>query len=182
MFLREINNTFNKNSEHLMESSVLDTAYNQIGNSSWYFIIVSALLYTWGGHHFTSTRGANNNIGFGNILDSSRAKHNSTCRCMSFDPRIIIRVVIVVKAAVSLCIIVDIVIFLVIVFIFNNYSNNNIVNKHDNNDVIYVKIIRTHLKTIDTICDFRLRDNSVHLHECSRFWVGILITFNKDHV
>jgi len=27
----------------------------------------------------------------------------------------------------------------------------------------------------------RYRDNSVHLHECSPFWVGIFITFNKEN-
>ena len=29
------------------------------------------------------------------------------------------------------------------------------------------------------IPSFPYRGNSVHLHECSPFWVGILITFNK---
>jgi len=27
----------------------------------------------------------------------------------------------------------------------------------------------------------RFRDNSVHLHECSPFWVGIYITYNKEN-
>ena len=28
---------------------------------------------------------------------------------------------------------------------------------------------------------FHYRDNSVHLHECSPFWVGIFITFNQEN-
>ena len=28
---------------------------------------------------------------------------------------------------------------------------------------------------------FRYRDNSVHLHEFSPFWVDIVITFNKEN-
>ena len=32
-----------------------------------------------------------------------------------------------------------------------------------------------------TIPSFRNRDNSVHLYECSPFWVGIFITFNKEN-
>ena len=31
------------------------------------------------------------------------------------------------------------------------------------------------------IPSFPYRGNSVHLHECSPFWVGILITFNKEN-
>jgi len=31
------------------------------------------------------------------------------------------------------------------------------------------------------IPSFRYMDNSVHLHECSPFWVGIFITFNKEN-
>ena len=31
------------------------------------------------------------------------------------------------------------------------------------------------------IPSFRYRDNSVHLHECSPFWVGIFVTFNKEN-
>jgi len=31
------------------------------------------------------------------------------------------------------------------------------------------------------IPSFRYRDNSVHVHECSPFWVGIFITFNKEN-
>ena len=27
----------------------------------------------------------------------------------------------------------------------------------------------------------RYNDNSVHLYECSPFWVGILINFNKEN-
>jgi len=30
------------------------------------------------------------------------------------------------------------------------------------------------------IPSFRYMDNSVYLHECSPFWVGIFITFNKE--
>ena len=32
-----------------------------------------------------------------------------------------------------------------------------------------------------TIPFFQYRDNSVHLHECSPFWVGIFITDNKEN-
>jgi len=28
---------------------------------------------------------------------------------------------------------------------------------------------------------FRYRDNSVHEHECSPFWVGIILTFTKEN-
>ena len=33
-------------------------------------------------------------------------------------------------------------------------------------------------------CDipsFRYRENSVHLHECFPFWVGLFITLNKEN-
>jgi len=33
---------------------------------------------------------------------------------------------------------------------------------------------------IRDIPSFRLRDNSVHMHECSPFWVGIFIIFLKE--
>ena len=32
-----------------------------------------------------------------------------------------------------------------------------------------------------SIPSFCLRDNSVHLHDCSPFWVGIFIIFNKEN-
>jgi len=32
-----------------------------------------------------------------------------------------------------------------------------------------------------TVPSFLSRDNSVHLHECSPFWVGIFITFDKEN-
>jgi len=41
-----------------------------------------------------------------------------------------------------------------------------------------VKVFYLLLYSIPT---FRYRDNSVHLHECSPFWVGIFITFSKDN-
>jgi len=31
-----------------------------------------------------------------------------------------------------------------------------------------------------TIHSFRYRDNSVHFYECSLFWLGIFITFDKE--
>ena len=46
---------------------------------------------------------------------------------------------------------------------------------HICHNVIYVGLL---------IPYFRLRDNSVHLHECSPFWIGILTAFKEenDHV
>ena len=39
----------------------------------------------------------------------------------------------------------------------------------------------TQIYMIMSIPSFRNRDNSVHLHECSPFWVGIFITFNNEN-
>ena len=50
--------------------------------------------------------------------------------------------------------------------------------------LIYRTIALTHMDALLLLCEihsFRYKDNSVYLHECSPFWVGIFITFKKDN-
>ena len=44
-----------------------------------------------------------------------------------------------------------------------------------------IKLASCCLNPVFLIPSFRCRDNSVHLQQCSPFWVGILITFNKEN-
>ena len=55
-----------------------------------------------------------------------------------------------------------------------NYGKNNVCIKS-------IVLCKKCLVFLLWIPSFRLRDNSVHLHECSPFWIGIFITFNTEN-
>ena len=48
-------------------------------------------------------------------------------------------------------------------------------------EYMYWSFLHCIKRRVISIRSFSYRDNSVHLHECSPFWVGIFITFNKEN-